>query len=85
MLLEEGLHPAALVQELLALRPQLRELQEQNAGLREELAAFDAQFFQVRAIESFGWASVQGWLAAACPSHAGYWAGPFGGTLAATV
>ncbi|GAB4823528.1 hypothetical protein N2152v2_010574 [Parachlorella kessleri] len=45
VLVEEGLHPAALVQELLTLRPRLRELQEQNEGLQTELAAFDAQFF----------------------------------------
>ena len=45
VLVEEGLHPAALVQELLTLRPRLRELQEQNEGLQTELAAFDAQLF----------------------------------------
>ena len=45
MLVEEGLHPAELVQELLTLRPRLRELQEQNEGLRTELATFDSQFF----------------------------------------
>lgn len=45
VLLEEGLHPAALVHELLNLRPRLHALDQQNSELQTELAALDTQFY----------------------------------------
>ncbi|PRW57851.1 centriole proteome [Chlorella sorokiniana] len=43
VLVAEGLRPADLIQELLLLRPRLRELESRNAELSEQLAALERQ------------------------------------------